>query len=220
MAKVLLIYGGWLGHQPAETSAFFKQLLERDGHQVKRTDSLAVLDDEAYLRTFDLIVMHWTRGELSAVRFTNMANAVAAGTGLAGVHGGLLSAFQDNKKWLFMTGGCFVAHPGGQSTQYTVHITDPAHPATAGLADFSLTSEQYYVLTDPAIHVLATTEFAAVDHPNAANPLPVAWTKQWGQGRIFYHSLGHDLATCERPEIARFTRQGFEWAMRRPDKRD
>lgn len=221
MAQVLIIFGGWPGHDPAATSAYFEQLLTADGHTVTRVNDLSISDDLDYLKSFDLLVMHWTRGELSPERFNNISAAVAAGTGLAGVHGGLLSAFQNNKKWLWLTGGCFVAHPGGVHTHYTVNIQDSQHAIMRGLKDFTLTTEQYYCLTDPAIHVLATTDFAAQDEPNATNPqpikLPVAWTKQWGKGRIFYHTLGHDLQICQQPEVSRLTRQGFAWALRQPE---
>ena len=218
MANVLIIYGGWEGHSPKEISHYFAKILTENKHQVTFSDSLFVLEDEPTLTAYDLIIMNWTRGELPDESVTNIQRAVAQGVGLAGIHGGLTSAFQSSKQWQFLTGGLFVDHPGGVEQQYTVQITDRTHPIMKDINDFSLQSEQYYLLVDPAIHILATTEFAASDHPNAMNerpiPLPVAWTKRWGKGKIFYHSIGHDLVTCQFPEVERMTMQGFEWAMR------
>lgn len=218
MKRVLIIYGGWAGHQPEAISTYLAEKLDEAGFIVERTPSLDVLDHVEALLAYDLIVMNWTRGELSSQRLENISEVVMSGVGLAGIHGGLTSAFQGNKKWLWMTGGCFVAHPGGTTTTYTVHITDLNHPVTRGITDFTIETEQYFMLIDPAIHILAMTPFAASDHPEAANgkaiQIPVAWTKLWGHGRIFFQSLGHDLNIFKRPEITTLTLQGFEWAIR------
>ena len=56
-----------------------------------------------------------------------------------------------------MTGGQWVAHPNGQHVRFQVHYADKTHPITQGLEDFETVSEHYYLLVDPAVHVLATT---------------------------------------------------------------
>lgn len=217
MTKILMIYGGWQGHSPEAISLYFAQKLRERQHQVTLSDSLAILNDYKGLKLYDLIIMNWTRGDLSDSAVQNIQRVVAEGTGLAGIHGGFTSAFQKSKQWQFLTGGLFVDHPGGDQQNYTVKITDKAHPITHDLPNFSIQSEQYYLLTDPANHILATTNFVALEHPNAANhlpiSLPVAWTKKWGKGNIFYHSLGHDLATCQLPFVEEMTLRGFEWAI-------
>lgn len=219
MTKILIIYGGWQGHAPEAISFYFAQKLRERQHQVTLADSLTTLDDYTKLKTYDLIIVNWTRGDLSDSAVQNIQRVVAEGTGLAGIHGGFTSAFQKSKQWQFLTGGLFVDHPGGDQQNYTVKIIDKAHPITHDLPNFSIQSEQYYLLTDPANHILATTDFVALEHPNAANhlpiSLPVAWTKKWGKGNIFYHSLGHDLATCQLPIVEKMTLRGFEWAIRK-----
>lgn len=219
MTKILIIYGGWQGHAPEAISFYFAQKLRERQHQVTLADSLTILDDYTKLKTYDLIIVNWTRGDLSDSAVQNIQRVVAEGTGLAGIHGGFTSAFQKSKQWQFLTGGLFVDHPGGDQQNYTVKIIDKAHPITHDLPNFSIQSEQYYLLTDPANHILATTDFVALEHPNAANhlpiSLPVAWTKKWGKGNIFYHSLGHDLATCQLPIVEKMTLRGFEWAIRK-----
>lgn len=214
MKKILIISGGWQGHYPDEISEQMAKLLSK--HDVVIKKDLAVLDDKKYLQEQNLLIMNWTRGELNSERFETIQEAVSQGMGLAGVHGGLTSAFQANKNWQFLTGGLFVAHPGGNQTNYKVHIDQPNHPVMKGTQDFSLVSEQYYCLVDPAIDILASTTFSQANHPNAVNgriTLPVAWTKRWGAGRIFYHSLGHDPKVFSLPQVKRWTKQGFEWAM-------
>jgi type 1 glutamine amidotransferase len=106
-----------------------------------------------------------------------------------------------------MIGGQWVAHPGDDGVEYEVRIVDHATPITQGLTDFTVCTEKYYMHFDPAIHAVAATDFDRIE-------MPIAWTKQYGAGRIFYHSLGHRPPILELPEVLRLTRQGMVWAAR------
>ena len=85
-----------------------------------------------------------------------------------------------------------------------------------GIEDFKVCSEQYYLHTDPAVQVLATTRFPLVWEYNITNPpvdMPVVYTKMWGLGRVFYSSLGHhDDVFDKSPAAAEIMRRGFLWA--------
>jgi hypothetical protein len=67
-------------------------------------------------------------------------------------------SFRQNVDYQFMVGGQWVSHPGGY-IDYEVNITDHDDPITAGLDDFTMMTEQYYMHVDPSNHVLATTTF-------------------------------------------------------------
>jgi type 1 glutamine amidotransferase len=113
-----------------------------------------------------------------------------------------------------MTGGQWVAHPGN-IIDYRVNITDRNDPVMAGLDDFNMHSEQYYMHVDPSNQVLATTTFngercAWID----GVVMPVVWKRRWGAGRVFYSSLGHVAADFNVPEACEITRRGFLWAAR------
>jgi uncharacterized protein len=100
-----------------------------------------------------------------------------------------------------------VAHPGGIRT-YMVNIGPEADPITAGLEDFEVTSEQYYLHVDPVNRVLATTSFW--DYDNAI--VPVTWQKTYGAGRVFYCSLGHSADVLAMPPVLTMVRRGLAWA--------
>ena len=91
-------------------------------------------------------------------------------------------------------------------------------PITEGICDFPVASEQYYMHVDPANEVLATTRFPVVPGPHDANKpvdMPVAWTRLWGKGRVFYSSLGHhDDVFDNSPEAAVLMERGMLWAAR------
>ena len=101
---------------------------------------------------------------------------------------------------------------------YTVNILKSADsPLTEGICDFDVTSEQYYIHTDPAVHVLATTSFPVIDGPHAANghvDVPVVFTKKWGKGKIYYNSLGHTPDIFDIPEAKELMKRGLVWAAR------
>lgn len=215
--KALVVWGGWPGHQPKECVDRFVPGLEADGYDVTLADTLAVYEDGAALAETDLIVQCWTMGEISRPQTQGLSDAVAAGTGLAGWHGGLCDSFRTSPDYQLLTGGQWVAHPGGQ-IDYAVDIlpTAAADPIVAGLGRFEIHSEQYYLHVDPADEVLATTTFGA--HPEAPAVegvvMPVAWKRRWGQGRVFYCSLGHSPADFDVPEAATIINRGLRWASR------
>jgi type 1 glutamine amidotransferase len=113
-----------------------------------------------------------------------------------------------------MTGGQWVAHPGG-CVEYEVHIVRPEDPIVAGIPDFKMRSEQYYLHVDPSNEVLATTTFSGIDAPwTAGCVMPVAWKRMWGQGRVFYSSLGHVAKDFTVPECREIMKRGMLWASR------
>ena len=215
--KALITWGGWDGHEPDKVAAIFQAMLEGDGMTVTLTDSLACFDDAEALMAYDLIVPVWTMSELSKEAATNVSEAVSRGTGLAGCHGGMCDAFRENVLWQFMTGANWVAHPGGDGIDYTVQITDSEHELVVGISDFPVSSEQYYLHVDPANHVLATTRFPTVTwyhSPNGPVDVPVAWTRRWGLGRVYYNALGHKANVIAGGPAHEMLRRGLLWAAK------
>ena len=216
MGSALITWGGWEGHEPDKVAGIFRKILVGAGHDVTVTDNLDCFDDPELCRRMDLIVPVWTMSELSREAASNVSEAVARGTGLAGCHGGMCDAFRSNVLWQFMTGANWVAHPGGDGVDYLVEITDPDHELVQGIGDFNVSSEQYYLHVDPANQVLATTKFPTVDWYHSTNgpvDMPVAWTRHWGLGRVYYNSLGHHANVIEDGPAHEMLRRGLLWAM-------
>jgi type 1 glutamine amidotransferase len=215
--KALVVWGGWDGHQPKEVAEIFRRVLAEDGFDVEVSDTLDAFKDEAKLAGLSLIVPVWTFGKITAEQANPLFNAVKGGVGLAGCHGGMCDAFRENCEYQFMTGGQWVAHPGNDGVRYAVNVRDPHHPVMEGIGDFEVSSEQYYMHVDPAVKVLATTRFPVADGPHTPNgpvDMPVVWTKYYGQGRVFYNSLGHSAAIVAGEPNLTIMRRGFRWAAR------
>ncbi len=217
MKQALLVQGGWAGHDPVRVSLLFKEILEAEGFQATIYDTLDPFADAELLLKQSLIVPIWTMGKIEAQSAKNVLKAVEAGVGIAGCHGGMCDSFRENTEWQFLTGGQWIAHPGNDGVTYKVELRRGSSPITAGLEDFYVTSEQYYLHVDPAVDVLATTRFPVVDGPHAANgpvDMPQVWTKRWGAGRVFYNALGHQSTVFEIPQAREIMRRGFLWAAK------
>lgn len=216
MKKALIFQGGWDGHEPQLTSKRFAGLLEKNGYQAEISDKLDCLADAEALKKLDLIVACWTMGEIPHEYVENISKAVGAGVGLAGCHGGMCDSFRQDTEWQFITGGQWVSHPGGDGIDYMVNINKGSSSITEGLEDFAVSSEHYYLHIDPAIEVLATTRFPSVNYYHVSNKpvdMPVAWTKFWGNGRVFYTSLGHhDDVFDKSPGAEILMERGMLWA--------
>lgn len=214
--KALMVWGGWEGHEPKQCVDVFAPILRDEGFEVEIADTLDVYLDEAKMQSLSLVVPAWTMGDITGEQSKGLRNAVHSGVGIGGWHGGMGDSFRQDTTYQFMVGGQWVAHPGGV-IDYEVNITKPGDPIVEGLSDFQMNSEQYYMHVDPGNEVLATTTFTG-EHGDtdwiAGTVMPVVWKRHWGQGRVFYTSLGHVAKDFEVPEAKEIVRRGLLWAAR------
>lgn len=227
--QALVVRGGWDGHMPVETTDLFIPFLEANGFRVRVEEGTTIYADAELMDTVDLIVQVNTMSTIGAEEFAGLQRAVLGGAGMAGWHGGIADAYRDNADYLHMIGGQFAHHAGKDPAErtgeqsdnyipYTVHITDDgrAHPITAGIDDFDLVTEQYWVLSDEYNDVLATTTQAVRpwDAWNRPVTAPAIWTRQWGKGRIFVSAPGHRLEIVESRPVRTIIERGLLWAAR------
>lgn len=217
-ARVLMVYGGWNGHQPKECVDIFAPLLQEAGLEVILSDTMDSYLDADLMGSVSLVVPCWTMGDIDGDQERGLLRAVDGGVGLGGWHGGMCDAFRNNCGYQMMTGGQFVGHPDGVK-DYTVDISAPEDPVVRGLDDFRMHSEQYYMHVDPGNEVLATTTFDARSAPWVnGTVMPVVWKRIWGEGRVFFSSLGHVAADFEVPEAREIQRRGLLWSARQEEE--
>ena len=214
MKKALFVWGGWDGHEPKQCTDIFAPLVKAAGYDVEVRDTLDAYLDQAKMSAYDLIVQCWTMGTITHDQLVGLQKAVQGGVGFAGWHGGAGDSFRNETEYQFMVGGQWVAHPGGV-IDYTVNITNHTDPITAGLKDFKMHSEQYYMHEDPSNEVLATSTFVGDVVPwIAGSVVPAAWKRRWGAGKVFYASVGHVAKDFDVPEAKELVRRGLLWASK------
>ncbi|MFE1666080.1 ThuA domain-containing protein [Microbacterium sp. P02] len=227
--SALIVRGGWDGHQPVEATDLFVPFLERSGFAVRIEDSPEVYADAAAMADVDLIVQSVTMSEASREAVAGLQRAVEGGAGLAGWHGGIADSYRASSDYLHLVGGQFATHPGRDPEQrpggetdnflpHTIEITDlgRAHEITAGIEDFDLVTEQYWVLTDDLNDVLATTTHPVQPYHPWHRPVvsPAVWTRLWGAGRVFVATPGHDVGILQDANVRTLIERGMLWASR------
>lgn len=227
--RALIVRGGWPGHDPVGATDAFRPFLEASGFTVRVEDSPAVYADRDAMAATDLVVQSVSMGEITDEQVQGLRDAVANGTGLGGWHGGVADSFRASAEYLQLVGGQFAAHPPredgrGNDVRHTVAMTDLGreHPITAGIDDFELETEQYWVLSDALNDVLATTTHPArPDQPwHRAVTVPAVWTRAWGAGRVFVATRGHDLDVLRDDAVRTIVERGLLWAARDPAATD
>lgn len=229
MKNALVVRGGWDGHQPVETTNVFIPYLEANGYSVRVEESPAIYADADYMANVDLIQQTNTMNVITREEFAGLQNAIIAGTGFAGWHGGIADSYRNNSDYLQMVGGQFASHPGKAPEErkgeqpdnympHTINMTElgNAHPITAGIGDFDLVTEQYWVLHDDYNDVLATTtqKVRAWDPWNREITSPAIWTRNWGKGKIFVITCGHNLEIVTEKNVKTIIERGLLWASR------
>ncbi len=212
--QALITWGGWEGHEPKQCADLFGPLLQAAGFEVEVVDTLDVYLDRDRLLALSLIVPIWSMSTITDEQEKGLLDAVKSGVGIAGWHGGMADSFRHNTNYQWMVGGQWVAHPGN-IIDYEVNIIDHDDPITRGIPDFKMHSEQYYLHVDPSNEVLATTTFQTEVAPWVNGcVMPVVWKRRWGEGRVFYSSLGHVVADFRVPEALEIQKRGMLWASR------
>lgn len=229
MKQALVVRGGWDGHQPIETTDIFIPFLEQNGFKVRIENSPAIYADAEFMACVDLIQQTNTMNTIEKEEFAGLQTAIVNGAGFGGWHGGIVDSYRNSSDYLQMLGGQFASHPGklpeeridGQSDNFvpfTVNMTDlgRAHPITSDLSDFDLVTEQYWILHDDYNDVLATTtqKVRSGDPWSREITSPAIWTRNWGKGKIFVTTCGHNLEVILDKNVRTVIERGLLWASR------
>ncbi|QAV71044.1 hypothetical protein ESZ53_11695 [Salinibacterium sp. UTAS2018] len=227
--NALVVRGGWPGHHPVATTDAFIPFLESQGFAVRVEESSAIYADEAAMSDIDLIVQCVSMATIEREEFDGLDAAVRRGVGLAGWHGGIVDSYRNTPEYPQLIGGYFATHPPkphhdrmGDGSDYMVphriEVTPAGkeHPITSGIGAFDLDTEQYWVLTDNYNTVLATTTHASKPGDPWGSPVtcPAVWTRQWGKGRVFVATPGHDPDVLAMSPVRTMVERGLLWASR------
>ena len=190
------------------------------GFEVTASEDVAVFSAANLQRTG--AVMFFTSGELpmSAAQKAAFTDFVRAGGGFLGVHSAT-DTFYRWPEYGKLIGGYFDEHPWHQAV--TVDVAERADPLVASLgASLAVTDEIYQIRDFDAAGscVLLRLDPNSVDltRPNVhrhAYGWPLAWTRAYGSGRVFYTALGHEEGVWRDPRFQQLLGNAALWALRR-----
>jgi len=121
-----------------------------------------------------------------------------------------------------MIGARFDEHPWGV-VDGAVVIDDPLFPAMKHFPKVSVIKDEHYQHKDfsrDKLRVLAhlDVEASKLDMKNPRvhrtdGDFPVAWSKMYGKGRVFYSTLGHAAEFWDNPQIQQMYFEAIKWSL-------
>ena len=195
-------------HPHYETTPIISEFLKDDGHDVTVTLDAAVFASED-VKGYDAVVYNTTReGDLTLTGGERQAltRFIGGGGGFACIH----YAGVRPESWPEchdVTGGGWIR---GVSTHQpygdiTITVSNADHPCAQGITDFTTRDELYVKLGyKPDNDVFITAEYEG-------ETWPTAWTRRYGNGRVFTSVLGHDAVSFQAPELRRLIGNGVQW---------
>jgi type 1 glutamine amidotransferase len=167
-------------------------------------------------------VMFYTSGELpmSDAQKTALLNFVSSGHGFVGIHSAT-DTFYTWPDYLDLIGGYFNGHPWHQSV--TIDVVDPGDPLVDFLGNSSRIEDEIYQISDfdyLGSNVLLRLDPSSVDLGKSGvhrrfYGWPLAWTRLYGEGRVFYTALGHEPSVWQDARYQRLLTNAILWSMRR-----
>ncbi|MHC4154109.1 MAG: HEAT repeat domain-containing protein [Planctomycetota bacterium] len=153
-----------------------------------------------------------------------LMNFVKGGKGLIGIHAAS-DNFYDWPEAAEMIGAQFSGHPWTSGGTWAIKIDDPQHPVTAafGGKGFKIKDELYR--TKPPLYsrskqrVLISLDMSDNATRNVKGFEPddmdtgISWVKSWGQGRVFYSSLGHNHDVIWNAAVLQHYLDGIQFAL-------
>ncbi len=170
-------------------------------------------------------VMFYTTGEIpmSGAEKIALLDFVRSGGGFLGVHSAT-DTFYSWPDYLDLIGGYFNGHPWHQAV--AIEVADPRDPLVAFLGNSLQMDDEIYQISDfdhRGSHVLLRLDPSSVDlgKPGVHQQFygwPLAWTRSYGQGRVFYTALGHEAPVWQDARYQRTLTNAILWSMRRSSR--
>jgi uncharacterized protein len=149
-------------------------------------------------------------GVLSDAELQSLQAFVRSGKGVVGIHGAT-DSFDDAgevEAYTDLIGGWFQSHP--PRGEFPVTVKNTSHPITREMKNFRVRYDERYVMKlADGLDVLLTVDVDGKEIPNT-------WTKDYGQGRVFYTGLGHDRTTFRNATFLSMVVRGIKWAIEDP----
>jgi len=206
MKKILYVYGGPEFHPTEPGGKMLAQFLKADGRlELEMTNDL-----DAFIRLpggqYAAVVLYATgfHDDLTPQREQGLLDFVRAGGGFVGIHSAA-DSFRGSRAYVDMLNGEFLTHP--EHHEFKVTIADKSHYLVARMPDFSIYDEMYHLQNfDPAkCAVVAQTQWQG-------KQMPMAYARDYGQGRVTYVAPGHTLQTWRHPEFQKLLIRAIAWS--------
>ncbi len=182
------------------------------------------------LKQFDAVLFNNSTGLNfeNPLHRTALMDFVRNGKGIIGIHAAT-DCFYDWPEATQMMGSLFDNHPWSARGTWAVKLDEPNHPLNCAFNGKGfLISDEIYQLKAPysrtKLRVLISLDMADKrntdltgvrfgDPHRKDNDYAISWVREFGAGRVFYCSLGHNKAIFWNPVILQHYLDGIQFAL-------
>jgi uncharacterized protein len=136
------------------------------------------------------------------------------GHGFIGTHSAA-DTYHNYKPYWEMLGGTFIEHPWGANQTVTVTVHDQNHPVSKPWgSEFEIQDEIYRFKNwqPEKVHVLMSLNMAKTKLKKPYM-VPIAWVKQYGDGKVLHMSLGHREEVWANEKYMQSLVGGIKWIL-------
>ena len=133
---------------------------------------------------------------------------VEQGGGFLNLHNSM-GLYPENGPYLKLVGGRYIGH--GPLERFRVIVTDPKHPITEGVEDFSVADEQH----TPPVDEANARVFLRSRSDDGKREAAAGWAYAPGKGRLVHLAPGHTREAMEHPMFQRLMRNAVDWLIER-----
>lgn len=226
--KILVFYRteGYVHPSISYLNEALRQIGAKTGaYQSDFSDDMAVFTP-ANLARYDAVVFQNTTGLAfkDPAQRQALLDYVKSGKGFVGIHAAS-DSFYTWPEGQDLIGGLFHGHPWKSIDTEAVKLDDPTSPVVAafGGKGFWLREEIYQIVgpySRAKERVLLSLDMTKAEDYRGPEKLvrtdadfPIAWIKNYGKGRVFYTSIGHNPDLFKQPEILQFYLDGIQFAL-------
>jgi uncharacterized protein len=209
----------WAGQQTAFKAEQETFKTADEGWQAGLREQFAKAFAPEALAHFDGLIFASTTGELPIPDIDAFLAWLKTGKAFIGFHAAS-DTLKKSDAYCDMIGGHFAGHPWNAGGEHGFVVHEPAHRLVAMFPQrFRMKDEiyQYDLRYKPEnLRVLLSIDMPA-STPKEPWHVPVAWVREYGQGRVFYTNFGHNDATWKDPLFKQHMQEGIAWALKRFD---
>ena len=192
------------------------------------TDDYSVFTADT-LKQFDVVCLNNTTSlkfdpKTTPERCQALMDFIKSGKGIVGIHAAADNFYQWPEAQEMM-GNKFTGHPWGGGSTVAIKIDEPDHPLTAPFKGQGFKVKDEIYRTAPPVYsrdkqlVLMSLDMSdpatrdVKGLTESDKDTGITWIKDWGKGRLFYCSLGHNDQIFMTPAILEHYLRGIQFAM-------
>ena len=208
--KVHILYtAGGSYHDHLGVAAILRRFLEvRHDYYVTYTEDYSVFTRS--LDEYDVIIMNGMPKKMETEELDGFLEAVNGGKPVLALHSAIAAFSQDSiqrKKYDKVLGAHFAGHP--PIHRFPVEIKNEDHDITENIGDFEIYDEMYFLGNVQE----GSTVLLEAEHSERGRT-SIAWVREYGEGKVFYTSLGHGVGAATNKYFQQLLLNGLEWLVK------